>query len=391
MQHYKFPVFTHIDEVKYALDGHDEFSISVRDGYKVIDYHYVSIDSFPPINDNVSILRREFRGLLFDENGNVIGRRFHKFFNLGEREETLPANVDFTNPHHILLKEDGSMMSPYKLNGEIVWGTMMGHTDFGIACEDFIAQSGVNYNGFTNHLLTQQYNPIFEWCNPATSIVIRHKEKRLVLTGIRHLHTGEYYSFADMVELANKYNIPVVKEYGQVDCPSEEFMEKVHNNTDGIEGFVVQFDSGHRIKVKTEWYVRQHKAKDNITIEKNVWSVILNDEIDDLLPLLSIEDGKTLVQFAAELRQAMAQTALTIRLQYYDMYEESGDNRAKYAELVKGNPNLIGGMKGMAFRMYSNPAIDPLSLVTDYAIKNIGSATKIEIAKSVIDVRDWVI
>jgi RNA ligase len=51
---------------------------------------------------------RECRGLIFNaETGEVISRRLHKFFNIGELPETQAEKVDITRPHIILEKMDG--------------------------------------------------------------------------------------------------------------------------------------------------------------------------------------------------------------------------------------------------------------------------------------------
>jgi hypothetical protein len=83
-------------------------------------------------------VRRELRGLIFDESGQVISRRFHKFFNstftfhvsktdpvnvfsnvvdeygvvcvVGELPETKPELIDLSKPFTILEKLDGSMI-----------------------------------------------------------------------------------------------------------------------------------------------------------------------------------------------------------------------------------------------------------------------------------------
>lgn len=57
-----------------------------------------------------------------------------------------------------------------------------------------------------------------------------------------------------------------------------------------VEGVVLRTFEGHMLKMKTDSYVRIHKAKDKISVEKNAVDAILNNEIDDILPELSQED-----------------------------------------------------------------------------------------------------
>lgn len=51
---------------------------------------------------------RECRGLIFNkETGKVVARRLHKFFNIGESEETQANKIDFSLPHVLVEKVDG--------------------------------------------------------------------------------------------------------------------------------------------------------------------------------------------------------------------------------------------------------------------------------------------
>lgn len=57
-----------------------------------------------------------------------------------------------------------------------------------------------------------------------------------------------------------------------------------------MEGFVVSFFDGHKIKVKADHYVRIHKTKDLIRTERNIADIIVNEQLDDVLPLLDATD-----------------------------------------------------------------------------------------------------
>ena len=72
-------------------------------------------------------IARECRGLKFDADGRIIARPFHKFFNLGEKERV--EDIDWSAPHQLFDKLDGSMIHPAMLNGEMVFMTRMGATD----------------------------------------------------------------------------------------------------------------------------------------------------------------------------------------------------------------------------------------------------------------------
>jgi RNA ligase len=82
---------------------------------RVINYDFCYGATFPSpsqeTDPNISrllLIRRECRGLIFDKDtGKVLARRFHKFFNIGESDETSTDTIDFKIPHMLTEKVDG--------------------------------------------------------------------------------------------------------------------------------------------------------------------------------------------------------------------------------------------------------------------------------------------
>lgn len=414
MQYYSFPTITHVDDLKIALDGREEIKIMDRGDYDVIDYLYVLPDTFPTIPEtpgtpewNLAVLRRECRGLLFNKDGSLLSRRLHKFFNMGEREETLPGNISFQRPHHILNKEDGSMVSPYMDPQEhikwvfeqakgytqrVFWGTMMGWTDVAQGCETYISQANYDYEGFARDCISNGWTPIFEWCSPDARIVLKHERARLVLLAIRHNQTGVYKTYEEVCEWSDRYGIPVVESLGCVTDDPATFMNRVHGETN-IEGYVVQFNNGHAMKLKTSWYLRFHKAKENLVFEKDVWNLILEGDVDDVMPVLMDHDRDRLEVFQVEFEQAMHDAAAQLEAEVRNMKLKVGGARGAYAELVKNNENLPGSLKGMAFKLFSygygEKEHTPMSLIRQFAANSVGTASKIEEARKIIGVNPW--
>ena len=64
----------------------------------------------------------------------------------------------------------------------------------------------------------------------------------------------------------------------------------------GMEGFIIDFN-GHKVKLKTEEYVRIHKTKDLIRAERNILDIIINEQLDDVLPILDEVDLKTVREY----------------------------------------------------------------------------------------------
>jgi RNA ligase len=242
-------------------------------------------------------MRRECRGLIFDtETGKLISRPYHKFFNVGEREETAINKVNLYEPHVVLEKLDGSMIRPIPTKEGFRLATKAGVTDVAMNAEVFVADKP-NYRQFILEMIDNRRTPIFEWCSRKNRVVVDYPEDQLILTGIRDNETGAYVTYYKMVAMAKHDGIPVVKAVDGLAVQNINlFVQQVREWDDG-EGIVLRFDTGHMVKVKADDYVLRHKSKDSISQEKNVLQTILNDAVDDLVPLLIPEDAERVKEF----------------------------------------------------------------------------------------------
>jgi len=195
---YAFPTITHIDQVLAAVKGRDEFKVANKGDYLVVNYFVNFADTFPEVkgeNALLMALRRECRGIIFCANtGKILRRPLHKFFNLGERDETQVNKLDFNQSHLVMTKRDGSMIAPFITENRIRFGTKMGVTDVSGPVEDFV-QTNTKFLNLAEHCIKKGLTPIFEWTGPAQRIVIAYPENTLTLIAIRHMVTGEYLSY----------------------------------------------------------------------------------------------------------------------------------------------------------------------------------------------------
>ena len=296
---YKFPRTEFLSEVEPYLN--DSFYVKEKDGYIVVNYLNNSTETFPDvwdgkIFDHAATVRRECRGLIFDaKTKRVIARRLHKFWNLNERLETAEENIPDKHSMRVYEKLDGSMITPIYLESGIRWGTKAGITDVGMQAETFVG-SRLSYIIFANWCKSLDLTPIFEWCSRKNTIVVDHPVDRLVLLDVRDMVTGKYVPRQNLIELSEKFNIELVKE---VKSDFHTIRDKLKDNTTD-EGIVLQYEDGHRVKVKTEWYVALHRAKEAITRERDVVMLILDAKLDDLKPLLNAEDLESINRYEKE-------------------------------------------------------------------------------------------
>jgi RNA ligase len=296
---YNFPQINHINDVLPHISGKEEFRVMEKDWYTVVNYAVAFEDTFQwDDTDRVgSAVRRECRGLIFNtETGNLISRPYHKFFNAGEKEETQLNKINLYEPHVVLEKLDGSMIRPIPTPEGFRLATKAGVTDVAMNAEVFIADK-TQYREFILAMLDGGITPIFEWCSRKNRIVVDYPEDQLVLTGIRTLDTGNYIIHWNLVELGKHWNIPVVQAVSGLAVQNIELFVKQVREWDDGEGVVLRFDTGRMVKVKADDYVLRHKSKDAINQEKNVLQTILEDAVDDLVPLLTPEDAQRVEAF----------------------------------------------------------------------------------------------
>lgn len=146
---YKFPYITHINDVLPHIEGREEFRVTEKEWYTVIDYIVAFEETFQwDFNDPLgSAVRRECRGLIFNENGFLVSRPYTKFFNVNEKEETQLNKINLNEPHIFLEKLDGSMIRPIPTSDGFRLATRAGITEISEQAEEFIA--GIShYNRF---------------------------------------------------------------------------------------------------------------------------------------------------------------------------------------------------------------------------------------------------
>lgn len=291
-QEYEFPHIYKIDDFRAAYAGREEFVEQDGGDHITINYIVNFEDTFPAIDGwtygnalTTAALRRECRGIAFDkETGIIIRRTPHKFFNLNERDETLRNKIDpkYNSPFEFLEKLDGSCISAYKnRDGRIIWGTRAGETIYTPYVEAFV-DANPQYVAVADYLIDLGWTPTFEFCSRKNRVVLDHPEDRLILTCARQIYSGVYLPYDQLVAL-REFGIEVVKK---IDFKSIEECVDFALVAEYIEGWVVRFESGHMLKIKTKWYCDIHGCVTGIKFEKDVLNIILNDRLDDLKAFL---------------------------------------------------------------------------------------------------------
>ena len=381
-----FPVIATIDDVLLAVRGRDEFVVAEREWGTVIDYQITLPDSFTGPD---AALRAECRGIKFRQDGTLLARPYHKFHNFGEPQmqvADLAAAGRFHEHFIILDKLDGSMIHPIvDWTDTLRFCTRMGVTDVATNAYEYAARfsrimAGKQpwYLDFCYDLSTSGLTPMFEWCSRKNRIVLDYPDDQLILTAIRKNDTGEYLTWRKMRVLADPYNIPMVGHWDGEWDDIHAFLDMVHDIEES-EGYVLRWDDGTMGKSKGQWYLQIHKAKDHISHEKRVIGLILNDNLDDVMPFLLPMDYDRVVAYRDDFWDKVAQAALTLESvvdiaktlpREMGLFDEDrqpeGAREAKKmfaTTVIPGYKGALSDWKGMLFAVWDGA--DPRKVVMD--------------------------
>ena len=375
---YKFPTIKRIEDVLPAIADRDEFIVADRHDFRVINYNVGYADTFTIDEDDVmlnygvwipkGVMRRECRGLIFYPDGTIMSRPFHKFFNVGERDETQMHCIDMSQPHTLYEKMDGSMIRPIMVNGVFRLGTKMGVTDTSIAAELVLTIELIQWMDI---MMQQHVTPLFEFVSPDNRIVLKYEKPELVLLAIRHNITGEYLDIES--QRGNEF-FPVVPSYGALDGDFAEYITR-QRGKEGREGDIIRFADGHMLKIKNDWYVRIHKVKDKIRTDRHVLALLLANELDDVYPHLDAIDYNYVKSYEAKFHAAMIDKVAHLNAVVSKALADAGGDKKKLAIEILPATDLMKHEYGIAFKM-ADGGHDLGDLVMKHVFASLGNTAK---------------
>lgn len=310
-----FPVVNDQGTFKTGVGDKEEIRFSKQDNGTIVCSYVVSMES---TFDNE--YARECRGIVFDEDGKVIARPLHKFFNVNEKPTTLADVLPWDEVVRVMDKRDGSMIHTVNVGGKSPFDYTINdfelvHASFDVKSKksfksDVAIDAGrfisehVNYANFCEHITQIGMTAIFEWTSPTARIVLPYKKEELKLLHLRNNTTGEYATLYVLRTLAGRFDIPMVDEVNldgdnyimttkgeptkytiTKDRPIfEQFQELCETITD-TEGWIFQFKNGDMVKLKTKDYMNKHRAMTFLR-ERDIALLVIDEQLDDLKAML---------------------------------------------------------------------------------------------------------
>lgn len=232
----------------------------------------------------------ECRGAAFDEEGKIVSRPLHKFFNMGEKDylssDKLRDREENGEVVGVYEKLDGSMIATAWVNGELAWRSKKSfNSDVVRLTNEFLdnhAHRDVapSIKEFAHWCASHGMTAIFELTHPEAQIVVPQDMPRLRLLHVRDNVTGTYVLLDKnhpVHEMIKTFDIPMVNK---VDLTLQELFDSLES-MQNMEGYVVQFSNGDMVKIKCGWYSRLHRS---ITFlrERDIATLAINEELDDM-------------------------------------------------------------------------------------------------------------
>lgn len=264
---------------KHGLDSLiSEFAIKVKqydEGLIVLNYDQINSPKTHPIV-------MECRGLILDNDFNVVSRSFDRFFNLGEAPET-QMHIDMKKAT-CFDKIDGSLIRLYHWNGG--WhiatrGTAFAESEvngFNITFRELVIKAlGDNFHNL-NILLNPEITYICELTCMENRIVTRYEGYKLHYLAARHNKTFE---FVDEASVAGVLGMQFPREYRFNSV--ESCVQTASNLKNLEEGYVLYQDGVPVCKIKSPAYCAVHLLRGEGLNPKRIAELVLTGEQEEYL------------------------------------------------------------------------------------------------------------
>jgi len=310
-------------------------------------YNYSRTCQYNNLWDSVT---KDCRGLILDNEGNVVAKPFPKFFNM---EEHTPEEIP-NEPFEVFEKLDGSLGILFNYNGEWILATKGSFTsDQAIRGMEILKK-------YKYERLLKGFTYLFEIIYPENRIVCQYDYEDLILLAVidnkdgyeLRIHDNEIH--LEGIRFKNLYNnlgFKIVKKYDGIRDYSE-LKSKISQNN---EGFVVKFQNGFRMKIKGEEYVRLHRILTGFS-NIDIWEYLKdNKDLDELLDRVPDEFDRWVRSTIKEIRYGYFQiNEWAGKLFDGHMYGKYNDlepetDKKKYAEWVKKQNPIL---QPILFRMF---------------------------------------
>jgi RNA ligase len=286
--------------------------------------------------------------LVLDRDGNVVAKPFDKFFNYEELKE-IP-----NEPFEVFEKMDGSLGILFNYEGTWIMATR----------GSFFSEQAIRgmemLKKYKYERLLPGFTYLFEIIYKENRIVVDYDYEDLVLLAVIDNQDGYELKMHDpkihlegirFIHLYQNLGFKVVKKYDGIK-DFKELKNKIGNNE---EGYVIKFQSGMRMKIKGEEYLRLHRLLTNFS-NVDIWEILKEGmSIDSLLDRVPDEFDAWVKKTVSDLKYYHYQISEQAgKLFDYKMYGKYNDkepitDKKEFALWVQEQPKHL---QPILFRMF---------------------------------------
>ncbi len=290
-------------------------------------------------------ITKSCRGLILDQDGNVVAKGFDKFFNIEEHKlENIP-----NEPFEVFEKLDGSL-------GILFWyqGIWILATKGSFVSEQAMRGREILDKKYYFEPIPKGYTTLVEIIYPENRIVCGYgEEESLVVLSMINNATGKELDYSSLLYISDETRMPVVKRYDGI---------KDYNTLKSLipkdrEGYVIRFRNGFRMKIKGEEYVRLHRILTGFS-NVDIWEYLKDGkDINELLDRVPDEFDKWVKTTIRDIRYGCFQLRETAgKLHDGFRYGKFGDKeieptKKEYAEFVMKQQEVL---RPIMFAMWEN-------------------------------------
>ena len=206
-------------------------------------YNYSRKAQYEKVWDNIT---KSCRGLVLDNNGNVIAKTFDKFFNLEEHSSEEIPNEDF----EVYEKLDGSLGILFWYQGKWILASKGSFTS-----SQSVKGKQILSEKYNVEPIPKGYSTLVEIIYPENRIVCNYGDDEvLVVLSMISSANGKELDYDSLLKINEETGLPVVKKYDGL----KDYKTLKSTISKDREGYVIKFRSGLRVKIKGEDYVYLH-------------------------------------------------------------------------------------------------------------------------------------
>jgi RNA ligase len=316
------------------LNNYIEKGLVVKNDHPTLPISIYNYSRTCQYENNWDEITKSCRGLILDQEGNVIAKGFDKFFNI---EEHKPEEIP-NEPFEVFEKLDGSLGILFWYQGKWILATKGSFTsDQAVRAKEILKK-------YNFEPIPKGYTTLVEIIYPENRIVCGYgDEESLIVLSMINNSSGKELDYTSLLYISDETRMPVVKKYDAVN----DYKTLKSLISKDREGYVIRFRNGFRMKIKGEEYVRLHRILTGFS-NVNIWEYLKDGKnIDELLDRVPDEFDKWVRSTIQDLKYGCFQLRETAgKLHDGFRYGKFGDrdpepSKKEFAEFVMKQQEVL--------------------------------------------------